>query len=132
MEVILFLPSPITAYDAALRRAMDVLAESSSTNIPVTRIFSFDRLMEPSRDIYDTVTCKVSDGNYYVISIPPTFVYRPGLSNNYGKLINFKQAVTKMRYTSDGRKQFLLNRYSYWVEFGESANLGIIDTSDKE
>lgn len=73
-------------------------AEEESSD---TRIFSFDRLMEPSRDIYDTVTCKVSDGNYHVISIPPTFVYRPGLSNNYGKLINFKQAVTKMRYTSD-------------------------------
>lgn len=104
-------------------------AEEESSD---TKIFSFDRLMEPSRDIYDTVTCKVSDGNYHVISIPPTFVYRPGLSNNYDKLINFKQAVTKMIYTSDGRKQFLLNRYSYWVGFGESANLGSIDTSDKE
>lgn len=37
-----------------------------------------------------------------------------------------------MRYTSDARKQFLLKRYSYWVEFGKSANFGIIDTSDKE
>lgn len=88
--------------------------------------------MEPSRDVYDTVTCKVSDGNYHVISIPPTFVYRPGLSNNYSKFINFKQTITKMKYTSDARKQFLLDRYSYWEEFGKADKLGIIDTSDKE
>lgn len=27
---------------------------------------------------------------FHVISIPPTFVYSPGLSNNYSKLINFE------------------------------------------
>lgn len=97
-----------------------------------TRVWSFDRLKEPSRDIYDTVTCNVIGGNYHVISIPPTFVYRPMLSNNYSKLLCFEHAITKMKYTSDVRKQFLAERFSYWVEFGKSNNLGIIDTSDKE
>lgn len=97
-----------------------------------TRIFSFDRLTEPSRDIYDTVTCKVSNGSYRVISIPPTFVYRPGLSNNYSKLNNFEQAITKMKHTSEKRKQFLIDRYPYWAAFGENDDLGIIDTNDKE
>lgn len=104
-------------------------AEEESSD---TRVFSFDRLMEPSRDIYDTVTCKVSNGNYHVISIPPTFVYRPILSHNYSKLLNFEQAITKMKYTSDLRKQFLRDRYSYWAEFGKNPDLGLIDTSDKE
>lgn len=99
------------------------------------RIMSFDRLAVPDRNAYDCVTCKVTNGKYKVINIPPTFVFKPSTINaieNYSELEGFVAAVETMKHTSDERKQFLKNRYAYWVEYSKKTSTGLCNTSDKE
>lgn len=98
------------------------------------RIMSFDRLRKPTKDVDDTPTCKVSNGKYRVISLPPTFVYRPDTAENLQYLDEFMNCIGKMEHTSEERKQFLRDRFDYWLEFGKLENNGIIGIGigDKE
>ena len=109
-----------------------VRAEHETTDI---RIMSFDRLKMPDRNAFDCVTCKVRDGKYYVVNIPPTFVFKPSTITaigGYKEYYEFQDAVDKMEYTSDERKQFLKERFAYWRAIADTIHTGRMSTSDKE
>ena len=94
-------------------------------------IMSFDRL-HASRDVYDLVTCKVSNGQYNVQYIPPTFVYRPVTSHVLQKWIGFASALSRIPDISEERRAFLQNRFEYWKAFGMKNNHGLMNTGDYE
>ena len=94
-------------------------------------IMSFDRL-HASRDVYDLVTCTVSNGQYYVRYIPPTFVYRPVTSHVLQKWIGFTSALSRIPDISEERRVFLQNRFEYWMCFGAKKNHGIMNSGDYE
>lgn len=96
------------------------------------RVMSFDRLANPDRNVYDMVTCKVVNGNYEVICIPPTYVYRPCIASLLKKYSGFYEAIDRMRYVSSERKTFLKMRYQYWETYGSKNNIGLSNSSDKE
>lgn len=79
-------------------------------------IMSFDRL-KPLAD-YQQFTCsKVKHKQYHIISIPPTFRYRADCAEVLYLYQGFKEKIDEMKHTSDGRKEFLKNRYNYWTTF---------------
>lgn len=99
------------------------------------RVMSFDRLDTPDRNAFDCITCKVKDGHFKVINIPPTFVYRPATISaigGYGMFDDFILSIRKMRYVSNERKQFLSERLNYWNEIADTIHTGRIDTFDCE
>ena len=105
-----------------------IRAEHKTDNID---IISFDRL-EPSYKCQQIISCKISQGNYNVINIPPTYRYRPDIAEDLAKLHGFKDKINDMKYTSEERKNFLKERYQYWYDFGKSNPKGILDPKDNE
>lgn len=102
---------------------------------PDFHIMSFDRLASLDRNAYDCVTCKVSNGEYTITYIPPTFVFRPSTIDaigGYTKYNGFAAAVDKMEYTTDERKRFLKERFQYWQANAQNINNSLISTSDME
>ena len=98
-------------------------------------IMSYDRLIEPDRNATDCVTCKLYNGEYHVINIPPTFTFRPATINaidGYSEYNGFIKAVDNMEYTSEERKEFLKERFNYWKDNWTCIGNGLINTSDKE
>ena len=94
-------------------------------------IISYDRL-KPSYECQQIVSCKVQQGNYYVINIPPTYKYRPYLAEDLVNFKDFESKIRIMKYTSEERKKFLKERYQYWYDFGKSNLKGILDPKDNE
>ena len=94
-------------------------------------IISYDRLT-PSYDSKQLLTCKMMHGKYRVINIPPTFNYIPLCANTLSQLINFKERINDMKYTSESRKKFLVERYQYWYSFGKLKSRGLIRSNDCE
>ncbi len=94
-------------------------------------IMSFDRL-QASRDVFDLVTCKVSNGIYNVLHIPPTFVYRPATASVLKDFNGFSSAISRIPDISDERRAFLQARFDYWMEYGKNDNLGILNAGDFE
>ncbi len=79
-------------------------------------IYSFDRL-QPLSDYKQFITCKVKEGKYIVNNISPTYRYRADCAEELFLWNCFLENVDKMKYTTDERKQFLKERYSYWTSF---------------
>ncbi len=96
------------------------------------KIMSFDRLADANRNVYDLITCKVVNGTYKVICIPPTYVYRPCTAAKLKDYSGFYEAIDRMEHTTTDRKEFLKSRYEYWKAYGSKPNPGLYDTSDKE
>jgi hypothetical protein len=94
-------------------------------------LMSYDRL-HPSHDYKDFLCCKLNHGKYTVLTIPPTYQYRPHTADNLSTVDGFYEAIYSMKSTSEERKEFLRSRYSYWLDYGQSKNKGIIYTSDRE
>lgn len=88
-------------------------------------IMSFDRL-KPLSDYRQFVSCKISNGIYKVINIPPTYRYRADCAEELIKMDGFYEKINVMKYTSDERKKFLRERYEYWCEFGKKDFKGVI------
>ena len=109
-----------------------IRAEEETSDV---RVMSFDRLEIPDRNAFDCITCKVKDGRFKVINIPPTFVYRPATINaigGYGIFDDFISCIKSMRYVTEERKQFLSERFKYWNELADAINTGPINTFDCE
>lgn len=94
-------------------------------------LMSYDRL-HPLADSRHLLCCKVKQGRYKVITIPPTYQYSPSTASNLKLMDGFCDAIPKMEKTSEERKEFLATRYSYWMEYGQLNNKGIINSSDVE
>lgn len=84
-------------------------------------IMSYDRL-SPQYDSRNMLCAQVSNttGNtqYKIITIPPTFEFNAALASNYCEYVNFMDAIDKMEYTTQQRKDFLKLRFPYWQEIG--------------
>lgn len=94
-------------------------------------IMSFDRLKLLS-DYRQFISCKISNGTYKVISISPTFRYRPDCAEELVKMNCFYEKISDMKYTSEERKEFLRCRYNYWCEFGKKNFKGVIRSQEGE
>lgn len=105
-----------------------IRAEHKTNDIDV---ISYDRL-KPSYDCQQIISCKMQQGNYNVINIPPTYKYRPDLAEDLANLKGFKEQIKNMKYTSNERKDFLQERYQYWYEFGRMPSKGILSPKDME
>ena len=94
-------------------------------------IMSYDRL-KPLIDCQQFVSCKVSGGTYKVLNISPTYRYRADCSEELLKMDGFYSKISQMEYTSEERKQFLMDRYQYWCEFGKLESKGIMVSQEGE
>ena len=94
-------------------------------------LMSYDRLT-PIADYMQFTTCKVSNGEYNILHIPPTFKYRPDCIDTLKKYKGFYEAIPRMDKTSDERKQFLRDRYSYWIDNSSSTKKGLIISMEGE
>ncbi len=97
-------------------------------------LMSYDRVrdMIPNSKGDTLLSCRVKDKRYEVLHIPPVYKYRPGWASDLCLLKNFKEKIDQMKLVSGERKQFLKDRYPYWVEYGKRSNQGIIHMSDAE
>ena len=94
-------------------------------------LMSYDRLA-PIADYMQFTTCKVSNGEYNILHIPPTFKYRPDRIDTLKKYKGFYEAIPRMDKTSQERKQFLRERYSYWIDNSTIINKGLIISMEGE
>ncbi|WP_165822592.1 Shedu anti-phage system protein SduA domain-containing protein [Paenibacillus montanisoli] len=94
-------------------------------------IMSFDRL-RPIRDYYEFTSSQVRNKEYWIKNIPPTFRYRPDCAKELVSAKGFQEAILHMRHTSEARKEFLNNRYSYWSEYGGLSDMGILSSGEGE
>ena len=101
-------------------------------------LMSYDRILDMIINCKDDsfVTCTVGDKKYEVANITPTFKYRPGWVRSLVGLTGFYEKIDDMPYISNDRKQFLKERYCYWINLGKQSstgqNVGIINTLDAE
>lgn len=95
------------------------------------KIISFDRL-NPDPKCGDLLCSSLTAGKYSVKTIPPTYRYSPALADNFALVSGFDTAISRMQHTSPERKDFLLRRYPYWCEYGQSDRKGMYCPSDRE
>ncbi|MHA6530072.1 Shedu anti-phage system protein SduA domain-containing protein [Paenibacillus sp. BAC0078] len=94
-------------------------------------IISFDRL-RPIRDYYEFTSSRVRNKNYWVKNIPPTFRYRADCAEELVLSKGFREAISKMKHTSKARKDFLDQRYEYWIDYGKLPSKGIETSGEGE
>lgn len=95
------------------------------------KLISFDRL-SPDPKGCDLMCTTLSHGKYTVKTIPPTYRYSPATADNFSVVSGFADAVPHMEMTTAERQKFLVNRYAYWKEYGETERKGIIYPADRE
>lgn len=94
-------------------------------------IISFDRL-RPIRDYYEFTSSRVRNKEYWIKNIPPTFKYRADCARELVSVKGFREAIAHMKHTSEARKEFLSQRYEYWIEYGKLPNKGILTSGEGE
>ena len=75
---------------------------------------------------------KLSQREYHVKTIPPTYRYSPATADNLKIVSGFQEAISKMKRTTPDRIKFLLDRYAYWRDYASKERKGIICPSDCE
>lgn len=95
-----------------------IRAEKQKNNIA---IMSYDRL-KPLSDYRQFVTCKVKETQYIVSNIPPTYRYRADCAKELTTYENFYDSIDYMKYTTQERKQFLKDRFEYWINYGKNGS----------
>lgn len=94
-------------------------------------LISFDRL-HPDPKCEDLLCTKLSQREYKVQTIPPTYRYSPATAENLVIVNGFQEAISTMKKISPERRSFLLDRFSYWHNFGLKERKGVICPSDCE
>lgn len=94
-------------------------------------LISFDRL-HPDPKCDDMLCTKLSQREYKVKTIPPTYRYSPGTADNLIIVSGFQEAISKMKRTTPERMKFLLDRFTYWRDYASKEHKGIIYPSDCE
>lgn len=97
-------------------------------------LISYDRIHEmgPEYKAQNLFCCKCSNGNYNVITIPPTFRYEPLNAEGLMLVDGFVEAIKNMELVTEERKIFLKERHSYWLEYGSSQGMKAGNLSDSE
>lgn len=111
--------------DNHLRR---VRASKERENV---HIMSFDRLAAVF-EYKQFVSCKVQQGKYKVLYIPPTFRYQADSVDTLAKYEDFENAIDHMEETSVERKQFLHERFPYWISKNDDIWKGMIISGEGE
>lgn len=94
-------------------------------------IMSFNRL-SPNKKCDDYVTATVSRGQYFVKHILPTHTYSPLNAESLSMLKEFVVKIENIPLISNERKDFMKQRYNYWIDFGNKEDKGIITIGDRE
>lgn len=94
-------------------------------------LISFDRLY-PEPKCTDMLCTTLAQREYMVRTIPPTYRYSPATADNLLIVSGFQEAISKMKRTSSERKEFLLNRFHYWYNYGSKEDKGVFYPSDYE
>lgn len=94
-------------------------------------IMSFDRLAAVFQ-YKQFVSCRVEQGKYRVLHIPPTFRYQADRVDILARYEGFKNAINRMEGISEDRKQFLHNRFPYWISKKDDIRKGMIISGEGE
>ncbi len=96
-------------------------------------LISYDRILTTGSSKYeDLLCCKLHNGKYQVLTVPPTFRYGPHLVSDLLNVNGFVDAVSNMKMVTEDRRQFLKERYNYWIRYASLEQQGLIHTSDRE
>lgn len=128
-----FTPQYLLIYGRRSEYIKDIMlrgirSENQKENIA---IFSYDRL-QPLADYRQFITCKISNAQYDVINISPTFRYRADCATSLPEYNGFCEKIDCMEKTSLERKEFLKSRYLYWCDFAKSGVGGMICSQEGE
>ncbi|MFZ5643492.1 MAG: Shedu immune nuclease family protein [Bacillota bacterium] len=94
-------------------------------------IMSFDRLY-PEYSARYLLCSTVKGGEYMAKTIPPTLELGPNLAEYHSMIANKENAAKRNLLLSDERKEFLINRFLYWDEYGKLPQKGLMNTGDTE
>ena len=94
-------------------------------------IMSFDRLLAIF-EYKQLTSCRMSQGKYEILHIPPTFRYRADRVSELVKYEGFEGAIDHMEMTSAERKKFLHDRFPYWKNRAEIICKGMIVSQEGE
>ena len=91
----------------------------------------FDRLLAIF-EYKQFTSCRMSQGKYEILHIPPTFRYRADRVSELVKYEGFEGAIDHMEMTSAERKKFLHDRFPYWKNRAEIICKGMIVSQEGE
>jgi len=94
-------------------------------------LMTYDRL-SPDSTIQNLITVKITSEGYEAIAIPPTLTLSPVFAEDHAIISNKEKAVLNNPYISKKRKEFLINRFSYWDEWSNSGAKCVINLGDEE
>ncbi len=92
---------------------------------------TFDRL-QPLRDHSQYMTVRYGRKGYSAVSMPPTFEFRPSMSESRAKILNKEDIVEQTPYLNASRKEFIMRRIPYWDSWSKLENKGVINAGDWE
>ena len=88
-------------------------------------LMTYDRLT-PNKNLEQCITVRIkresSGVTYDAIAIPPTLRLGPHMAVEWAKLSSRENAISRNRYLSDDRKDFLIDRTAYWDEWSRSTS----------
>lgn len=97
-----------------------------------TESMTFDRLA-PNHGSRNSVTIRhSSDRKSTVLHIPPTFQLGPSFAHHLDVCSGWDQAIERNEQLSPERKQFLIERIPYWIDWHNSPTTSAYSSSDVE
>jgi hypothetical protein len=75
---------------------------------------------------------KIDSNGYRAISVPPTVKLSPLLAEDFAAIRGKEEAVRESDIISQVRKDFLIERWSYWDKWALTGNRGTISVGDYE
>lgn len=95
-------------------------------------LMSFDRLSY-DKELSDAITVKLNRyGQYEAVAVPSTFKLGPAFSDRLPVIQGITEAIQANSEFSVERKDFLLERIPYWIQWETAGERGIITSSDEE
>ncbi|MBP0021149.1 MAG: hypothetical protein J7647_26805 [Cyanobacteria bacterium SBLK] len=94
-------------------------------------IMSYDRL-KPSYDKNHYFCGKRTANGYKMISFPEYLYLYPDITKDMYLFSNKEQSIQQNKKISQERKDFLIKRLEYWMDWVKSGATGTIISSDRE
>ena len=99
---------------------------------PDDELMSFDRLKVDRSTSYAITVRASGSGKYKAKWVPEIFRHSPRLADTYRHVRGLKAAINSNPEISAERKQFLVQRLSYWKQWATSCERGRIEGEDSE
>jgi len=109
---------------AERRRVRGQLARNDET------LMTYDRLAPDANTRY-FLTARIKDEKYHAVSIPPTVVLGPIKAKHFWLIEDKESAAKASDYLTLDRRDFLINRFSYWDGKGREG-ISFYRTGDSE